>query len=141
MAETGNFVELNSATYKPRRRVHLFLLNDAMLVAVKKRRQMEMGGKEKLVAEKCFNLSEIVVVDLKDGGGLFAQLSSACPLNRVRRNRMLTVGLDVARTEQCSQGQTWEGIVNIQGRTSRRQENAPKCFQEGCGRGTKQKTK
>jgi hypothetical protein len=69
ITETPHFVELNAATYKPRRRVHLFLLNDAMLVAVKKRRQMEMGGKEKLVAERCFNLSEIVVVDLKDGGG------------------------------------------------------------------------
>lgn len=69
IAESASFVELNSATYKPKQQVHLFLLNDAMLVSVKKRRGAAVGGKVRLVAERCFNLSEIVVVDLKDGGG------------------------------------------------------------------------
>lgn len=40
-----------------------------MLIAVKKRRGTGLGGKVKLVAERCFILSDIVVVDLKDGGG------------------------------------------------------------------------
>ncbi|KAI5481542.1 hypothetical protein MNV49_002768, partial [Pseudohyphozyma bogoriensis] len=70
IAESASFIELNSATYKPKQNVHLFLLNDAMLVSVKKRRGTGMGGKVRLVAERCFNLSEIVVVDLKDGGDL-----------------------------------------------------------------------
>jgi hypothetical protein len=75
-------VELNSATYKPKQSVHLFLLNDAMLVSVKKRRGPGIGGQVRLVAERCFNLSEIVVVDLKDGGGasLFLFLSLSHPL-------------------------------------------------------------
>lgn len=68
MAESSAFTELNSATYKPRGLVHLFLLNDSMLVAIQRRRQM--GSKVKLVADKCFTLNEIVVVDLKDGGEL-----------------------------------------------------------------------
>lgn len=68
IAESASFLELNAATYKPKQNVHLFLLNDAMLVSVKKRRGTG-GGVTRLVAERCFNLSEIVVVDLKDGGG------------------------------------------------------------------------
>jgi hypothetical protein len=48
------------------------LLNDAMLVSVKKRRGTGVGGAVRLVAERCFNLSDIVVVDLKDGGGRFS---------------------------------------------------------------------
>ncbi|GAA5938435.1 uncharacterized protein JCM15063_000734 [Sporobolomyces koalae] len=70
IAEASTFVELHSATYKPKQLVHLFLLNDAMLVSVKKRRGPGIGGAVRLVAERCFNLSEIVVVDLKDGGDL-----------------------------------------------------------------------
>lgn len=69
IAESSTFIELNSATYKPKQGVHLFLLNDTMLIAVKKRRGAGLGGKVKLVAERCFILSDIVVVDLKDGGG------------------------------------------------------------------------
>ncbi|KAK4699025.1 exocyst complex component 8, partial [Phenoliferia sp. Uapishka_3] len=70
ISESASFIELNSATYKPKQHVHLFLLNDTMLVSVKKRRGTAVGGKVRLVAERCFNLSEIVVVDLKDGGDL-----------------------------------------------------------------------
>ncbi|KAM0788257.1 hypothetical protein ACM66B_001408 [Microbotryomycetes sp. NB124-2] len=72
ITESASFIELNSATYKPKQNVHLVLLNDAILVAVKKRRGTGAGagGSVRLVAERCFNLSEIVVVDLKDGGDL-----------------------------------------------------------------------
>lgn len=70
IAESASFIELNAATYKQKQNVHLFLLNDAMLVSVQKRRGGAGGtGATRLVAERCFNLSEIVVVDLKDGGG------------------------------------------------------------------------
>ena len=41
---------------------------------------MGEGGKTRLVAERCFNLSEIVVVDLKDGGGELSQYSFASEL-------------------------------------------------------------
>jgi hypothetical protein len=70
ITEASTFIELHAATYKAKQPVHLFLLNDAMLVSVKKRRGPGVGGGAvRLVAERCFNLSEIVVVDLKDGGG------------------------------------------------------------------------
>ncbi|GAA5961012.1 hypothetical protein JCM3765_006502 [Sporobolomyces pararoseus] len=70
ITEASTFIELHAATYKPKQPVHLFLLNDAMLVSVKKRRGPGVGGAVRLIAERCFNLSEIVVVDLKDGGDL-----------------------------------------------------------------------
>ncbi|BGP38482.1 exocyst complex component exo84 [Rhodotorula kratochvilovae] len=70
ITEASTFVELHAATYKPKQQVHLFLLNDAMLVSVKKRRGPGIGGPVRLVAERCFNLSDIVVVDLKDAGDL-----------------------------------------------------------------------
>ncbi|GAA6052688.1 hypothetical protein JCM3770_007175 [Rhodotorula araucariae] len=70
ITEASTFVELHAATYKPKQPVHLFLLNDAMLVSVKKRRGPGIGGPVRLVAERCFNLSDIVVVDLKDAGDL-----------------------------------------------------------------------
>ena len=40
-----------------------------MLVCLKKHRGASAGGASRLVAERCFTLSEIVVVDLKDAGG------------------------------------------------------------------------
>lgn len=79
IAESASFVELNAATYKSKHQVHLFLLNDAMLISIKKRRGTGMGGKVKLVAERCFNLSDIIVVDLKDGGGTCAPPKESAP--------------------------------------------------------------
>lgn len=64
IAETSQFVELNAATYKPKQAVALFLLDDLLLIAVQRKRPY--GSRVHLVAERCFNLSEIVVVDLKD---------------------------------------------------------------------------
>ncbi|GAA5868987.1 hypothetical protein JCM3774_002441 [Rhodotorula dairenensis] len=70
ITEAASFVELHSATYKPKQAVHLILLNDVMLVCLKKHRGASAGGASRLVAERCFTLSEIVVVDLKDAGDL-----------------------------------------------------------------------
>ncbi|GAA5976546.1 hypothetical protein JCM10908_005539 [Rhodotorula pacifica] len=70
ITEAASFVELHAATYKPKQAVHLFLLNDVMLVCLKKHRGANAGGASRLVAERCFTLSEIVVVDLKDAGDL-----------------------------------------------------------------------
>lgn len=64
IAETSQFVEVNAATYKPKQAVALFLLDDLLLIAVQRKRPY--GSRVHLVAERCFNLSEIVVVDLKD---------------------------------------------------------------------------
>ncbi|CEH13714.1 Exocyst complex subunit [Ceraceosorus bombacis] len=68
IAEASSFTELNAATYKPKQGVALFLLDDLLLVAVRKKRQM--SARVRLVAERCFSLGEIIVIDLKDGGEL-----------------------------------------------------------------------
>ncbi|WFD02126.1 exocyst complex component exo84 [Malassezia obtusa] len=68
IAETSQFVEVNAATYKPKQAVALFLLDDLLLIAVQRKRHY--GNRVHLVAEQCFGLSEIVVVDLKDSKDL-----------------------------------------------------------------------
>ncbi|KZV86381.1 hypothetical protein EXIGLDRAFT_681055 [Exidia glandulosa HHB12029] len=71
--ETGDMVALNTATYKVEYPVHFVLLDDALLVA-RKRKQRGGGSSKseggKLVAEKCWSLNEIVVVDVKDTADL-----------------------------------------------------------------------
>ncbi|RUP43284.1 hypothetical protein BC936DRAFT_137393 [Jimgerdemannia flammicorona] len=62
--ESGNFVELNPSNFKPKQGIHLFLLSDCLLVATRKKRTM--SSKLKLVAEQCWPLNEIAVIDIKD---------------------------------------------------------------------------
>lgn len=67
--ETGNWVELDSATWKPRRPVHIVLLNDHLMVAVKKRKRVDQSNHRgpvptKLVAEQCWPLQDIDMIDL-----------------------------------------------------------------------------
>ncbi|KAI5799997.1 Cullin repeat-like-containing domain protein [Geopyxis carbonaria] len=69
--ESRHWVELNAATWKPRRMVHMVLLNDHLLIAtVKKKRTADNSNSRnttpmiKNVAEKCWGLSEIEIEDL-----------------------------------------------------------------------------
>lgn len=69
--ETGHWAELDSATWKPRRPVHLVLLNDHLLVAAKKRKRVDQSSPNhrgpvptKLVAEECWPLQDIDMIDL-----------------------------------------------------------------------------
>ncbi|KAJ5239011.1 hypothetical protein N7468_003630 [Penicillium chermesinum] len=69
--ETGNWAELDSATWKPRRPVHIVLLNDYLLVAAKKRKRVDQNHPNhrgpvptKLVAEECWPLQDIDMIDL-----------------------------------------------------------------------------
>ncbi|KAJ9298318.1 hypothetical protein DTO271G3_3923 [Paecilomyces variotii] len=69
--ETGQWVELDSATWKPRRPVHIVLLNDHLLVAAKKRKRVDQSNPNnrgpvptKLVAEECWPLQDIDMIDL-----------------------------------------------------------------------------
>ena len=71
--ETGDMVALNTATYKVEYPVHFVLLDDQLLVARRRKQRAtaddEASGKKprgKLVAEKCWLLNEIVIVDVKD---------------------------------------------------------------------------
>ncbi|KAF2226711.1 Cullin repeat-like-containing domain protein [Elsinoe ampelina] len=83
--ESSRWVELNAATWKPRRRVHLILLNDHLLIATEKKRaeglpstspnlssnrRVSMYGAHSasnpttLVADRCFPLSDITMSDI-----------------------------------------------------------------------------
>lgn len=79
--ETHSFVELNPATYKAKQSVSLFLLNDLLLIAGRRRVKTGTEGiprdnrpedereRSRMVAERCWVLADLVVVDVKDSGG------------------------------------------------------------------------
>jgi hypothetical protein len=69
--ESKHWIELNAATWKPRRIVHMVLLNDHLLIATVKKKRVDnnTSGSQrsphtKNVADKCWGLSEIEMVDL-----------------------------------------------------------------------------
>ncbi|KAL7272569.1 exocyst complex component exo84 [Rhizina undulata] len=69
--ESREWVELNGANWKPRRIVHMVLLNDHLLVATVKKKRTDnpnssssSGPASKTVAERCWPLAEIEMVDL-----------------------------------------------------------------------------
>ncbi|KAE9409296.1 hypothetical protein BT96DRAFT_848677 [Gymnopus androsaceus JB14] len=73
VGEADGVLALNAATYKVMGRVKFVVLDDAVLVA--KRRRRTAGGSDrrgasvsegKLVAERCWSLNEMVVLDSKD---------------------------------------------------------------------------
>lgn len=76
VAEVEGVLSLNAATYKVVGRVRFVVLDDLVLVA--RRRRRKAGGAEgsgagggtvnegKLVAERCWPLSEMLVLDTKD---------------------------------------------------------------------------
>ncbi|KXT12862.1 hypothetical protein AC579_5386 [Pseudocercospora musae] len=79
LMESQRWVELNAATWKPRRRVALVLLNDHLLVASEKKRAAEAtpqksnrqsmhGGPQAstttLVADRCWQLNEVSLADI-----------------------------------------------------------------------------
>lgn len=69
VAEIDNFWALNAATYKVEYAVHFVLLDDSLLVA--KRRKRRTGEAGKLVAERCWPLNDISILDMKDTQGMF----------------------------------------------------------------------
>jgi hypothetical protein len=81
--DSPHWVELNPATWKARRAIHIFLLNDHLLVASRKRKRGDQSADasdpttsqkqqnqqqqpviSKLVAERCWPLQDIEMVDL-----------------------------------------------------------------------------
>ena len=72
--ELGSWVELDAATWKSRRATHIFLLNDQLMVATRKRKRADPnttvnGGAQqkaptKLVADRCWALQDIDLIDL-----------------------------------------------------------------------------
>ena len=62
--ESLNWTELNAATWKSTKAVHLILLNDHLLVATKKRSKATAMQPRKSVADRCWNLADIEVKEL-----------------------------------------------------------------------------
>jgi len=67
VCQVPDIYSLNPATYKVENAVHLVLLDDALLVS--KRRRRRNGERGRLVAERCWMLGEVVIVDVKDTSG------------------------------------------------------------------------
>ena len=67
ISQSPELYHLNPATYKVEYSAVLVLLDDSALVAKRRRRRNgERGG---LVADKCWALGEVVLVDVKDTAG------------------------------------------------------------------------
>jgi exocyst complex component 8 len=70
--ESLNWTELNTATWKPTKIVHLILLNDHLLVAAKKRGKASTHSRRSVV-DHCWNLADIEVREiLEDRDGRHA---------------------------------------------------------------------
>jgi hypothetical protein len=78
VGEMENVFSLNAATYKISGKVKFILLDDAVLVARRRRRNAGAAGGDggsstvnegKLVAERCWPLNEMLVLDTKDSLG------------------------------------------------------------------------
>lgn len=80
VSEMDGILSLNAATYKVTGKVKFVILDDAMLVARRRRRNVgnDSGGASKsgsissgkLVAEHCWQLNEMLVLDTKDSSSM-----------------------------------------------------------------------
>ena len=76
--EQSTWLELDAATWKPRRYAHIFLLNDHLMVATKRKRRIDPNAMtngdagqtntSRTVADKCWPLQDIDMVDLASVG-------------------------------------------------------------------------
>lgn len=73
--ESGRWTELNAATWRPRRRVHIILLNDHLLVATEKKQsettvqdgtdpKVKQNSHVQLSADRCWPLQEVEMTDI-----------------------------------------------------------------------------
>lgn len=65
IAEMDGIFALNPATYRVDHSCRFVLLDDAVLVARRRRRRNNTES-EKLIAERCWPLNEMLVLDTKD---------------------------------------------------------------------------
>jgi len=74
LSEAEGILALNNATYKVVGKVKFIILDDAILVARRRRRNADTPSKGKLVAEKCYNMNGLQVVDTKDSSSVYLHL-------------------------------------------------------------------
>lgn len=69
--ESGHWAELDGATLKPRRSVHIVLLNDHLLIAARKPKRLDTNDPKsrrphtKLVAVRCWPMNEIEMIEVR----------------------------------------------------------------------------
>lgn len=74
LLDAGTWIELDSATHKPKRSMQMLLLNDHLLIAARKKKKIDGNAGDqrqaptKLVADHCWDLLDIELVDLAGGG-------------------------------------------------------------------------
>ena len=79
----GPWIELDNATYKSRRTMQILLLNDHLLIASCKKRKPDAAGAEsrgpmsKLVADRCWPLLDIEIVDMAGSSDSGSKLADA----------------------------------------------------------------
>ena len=76
--EQSTWLELDAATWKAKRYAHIFLLNDHLMVAIKRKRRVDPNAttngdagqksSSRTVADKCWPLQDIDMVDLASAG-------------------------------------------------------------------------
>ena len=76
--EQAHWLELDAATWKARRHAHIFLLNDHLMVASRRKKRVDPGATSgndsrqnnvtRTVADKCWPLQDIDIVDLASMG-------------------------------------------------------------------------
>ena len=90
--ESLNWTELNAATWKPTKTVHLILLNDHLLIAARKRGKASTQVR-KSIADRCWNLADIEVNELsEDTGDAGGSTSGAIQIIRGREVAVYAAG-------------------------------------------------
>lgn len=102
VAEMDGILALNAATYKVDHTVRFVVLDDAVLVA-RIRRRRNNAESDKLVAERCWPLNEMLVLDTKDTASKRHSLVCAIQAPDLRYQRCRTCSRsDMARRRLCT---------------------------------------
>ncbi|KAK4210740.1 hypothetical protein QBC37DRAFT_442566 [Rhypophila decipiens] len=116
--DAGPWIELDNATYKSRRSMQIFLLNDHLLIASRKKRKMDgpatpesRAPMTKLVADRCWHLLDVEVMDMAGTGessGGRSKLADAIMVRGGGQNESV-----IYRTEKPEDHQKTALISNI----------------------------
>jgi exocyst complex component 8 len=89
--ESLNWTELNAATWKPTKTVHLILLNDHLLIAARKRGKASTQVR-KSIADRCWNIADIELNELSEDTGEGGSTTAAIQIMRGREVAVYAAG-------------------------------------------------
>ncbi|KAL2141868.1 hypothetical protein VTI28DRAFT_1851 [Corynascus sepedonium] len=124
----GPWVELDNATYRSRRAMQIFLLNDHLLIASRKKRKTDVPAAAdgrapmtKLVADRCWHLLDVEVVDMagsSDSSSGRNKLADAVMVRGGGQNESF-----IYRTEKSEDPEKAALILNIRKRVEELRRN------------------